>query len=159
MDTLTLTSPAFQEGCPIPRRHTGFGADVSPALRLQGLCEEAVSLALVLEDLDVPLCSHYCHWLLWNLPPVTEIPEAVPHGPSVLSLDNAVQGVGYGKHRYRGPCPPVFPRKPHRYVFHVYALDCRLELPPTARMRRLQTAMSGHILQEASLMGTCRHMK
>lgn len=159
MDTLALTSPAFQEGCPIPRRHTGFGEDLSPALRLSGLCGEAVTMALVLDDLDVPLCRPYCHWLLWNLPPAAEIPEGVPHGPLVLSLDNAVQGIGYGRHCYRGPRPPAFLRNVHRYVFQVYVLDCRLELPPTTGRRALMGAMSGHILQEASLLGTCRHMR
>ena len=158
MNTLELTSPAFREGCPIPRRHTGFGEDVSPALRLSGLCGEAGTMALVLDDLDVPLCRPYCHWLLWNLPPVTELPEGIPHGPLVLSLGNAVQGIGYGKHRYRGPCPPAFTKKAHRYVFQVYVLDCRLNLSPAAGRRKLMNAMSGHILQEASLMGTCRHM-
>lgn len=154
MDTLKLTSPAFQEGGSIPKRHTGFGEDVSPALRLSNLCEEAVSVTLVLEDLDVPFCKPYCHWLIWNLPPMAEIPEGIPHGPSVLSLGNAVQGVGYGNHRYRGPYPPVFHRVAHRYVFRAYALDCRLELPPAARRRVLMKAMSGHILQEAALQGT-----
>lgn len=156
MDALRLTSPAFQEGRPIPRRHSGFGEDLSPALRLSGLCRETVSLALILEDLDVPFCKAYCHWLIWNLPPMAEIPEGVPHGSSVLSLGNAVQGVGYSSHRYRGPCPPPFSRSPHRYVFRAYALDCRLDLPPAARRRALAVAMSGHILQEASLSGTFR---
>ena len=154
MNTLTLISPAFAKGCPIPKRHTGFGEDLSPALSLSGLCEAAVSMALVLEDLDVPFCKAYCHWLVWNLPPMAEIPEGIPHGPSVPSLENAVQGIGYGVHRYRGPYPPPFLRTPHRYVFRAYALDCRLDLSPTARRRSLMNAMSGHILQETSLLGT-----
>lgn len=156
MDALRLTSPVFGEGRPIPRRHSGFGEDLSPALMLSGLCPETVSLALILEDLDVPFCKAYCHWLIWNLPPMAEIPEGIPHGSPVLSLGNAVQGVGYGSHRYRGPCPPPFSRSPHRYVFRAYALDCRLDLPPSARRRALAGAMSGHILQEASLSGTFR---
>lgn len=159
MDALKLTSPAFQEGCPIPKRYTGFGEDLSPALCLSGLRGEPVSLAVILEDLDVPLCKTYCHWLIWNLPPVAEIPEGISHGQSVLSLGNAVQGVGYGSHRYRGPYPPPFVQKAHRYVFRVYALDCTLSLPPTARRRTLVKAMSGHILQQASLSGTFRRPK
>lgn len=154
MDALRLTSPAFEEGCPIPKRHTGFGEALSPAMHLSGLGREAVSLALTLEDLDVPFCRTCCHWLIWNLPPMAEIPEGIPHGPSVLSLRNAAQGVGYGRHRYRGPCPPPFLRGAHRYVFRAYALDCKLDLPPTVRRRALLQAMSGHILQEASLAGT-----
>lgn len=156
MDALSLTSSAFEEGCTIPMRHTGFGEDLSPAMHLSGLCRETVSLALILEDLDVPFCRTYCHWLIWNLPPIAEIPEGIPGGPSVPSLGNAVQGVGYGTHRYRGPCPPPFLRRPHRYVFRAYALNCWLDIPSAARRRALVKAMSGHILQEASLSGTFR---
>lgn len=156
MDILKLSSPAFQEGGSIPKRHTGFGEDLSPALCLSGLRDDAVSIVLILEDLDVPFCKTYCHWLIWNLPPMKDIPEGIPHGPSVLSLGNAVQGLGYGAHCYRGPYPPVFDRNTHRYVFRAYVLDCRLELPPSARRRALMKAMSGHILQEASLLGTFR---
>ena len=154
METLKLTSPAFAECGSIPKRYTGFGEDLSPALRLSGLCDAAVSIALVLDDLDVPLCKTYCHWLVWNLPPMAELPEGIPQGSSVPALGNAAQGIGYGTHRYRGPYPPPFLRTPHRYVFRAYALDCRLNLPSTARRRALMKAMSGHILQEASLLGT-----
>ena len=85
-----------------------------------------------------------------------DIPEGIPHGPSVLSLGNAVQGIGYGANRYRGPHPPPFLRIPHRYVFRSYVLDCRLNLLPASRRRTLMKAMSGHILQEASLLGIFR---
>ena len=156
MDVLTLTSPAFRDGEPIPRRHTGFGEDLSPALTLSGLCPEAQSLAIVLEDLDVPFCKTYTHWLLWNLPPRTALAEGVPPGETLPSLGGAVQGVGYGVHRYRGPHPPFFLRRPHRYVFRVCALDRMLDLPPSAGRQALRQAVSGHILQEAALMGTCR---
>lgn len=154
MDSLTLTSPSFAEGGPIPRRHTGFGEDLSPALCLSGLSPEAISLVVTMDDLDVPFTKIYSHWLIWNLPPQAELPEGIPHGPVLPELGGAAQGVGYGKHGYRGPYPPPFLRTPHRYVFHVYALDCRLELSPEEKRRALLPAMKGHILQEASLMGT-----
>ena len=44
----------------------------------------------------------------------------------------------------------------HRYVFRSYVLDCRLNLLPASRRRTLMKAMSGHILQEASLLGIFR---
>ncbi len=34
------------------------------------------------------------------------IPAEIPQGEQVVALNNAVQGMGYGKHRYRGPKPP-----------------------------------------------------
>ena len=154
MQTLTVTSPAFVSGGPIPPIHTGDGEDISPALRLAGLCPETVSLAVVLDDLDIPLVRNYAHWLLWNLPPMEEIPAHIPHGP--LTQYGAVQGTAYGRNRYRGPLPPSFLKKPHRYVFRVYALDRRLDLPPAARRWDLMAAMNGHILQEGNLMGLYR---
>ena len=41
----------------------------------------------------------------------------------------------------------------HRYYFDLYALDEMLELDQTATAGRLQQAMKGHVLAQASLMG------
>ncbi len=156
MGALILTSPAFSEGGAIPAKHTGFGADLSPELRLEGLTPEAVSLAVLMDDLDIPFCPAYSHWLVWNLPPAETIPEGVPFGAELPALGDAVQGVGYGKHRYRGPLPPFFEPRRHRYRFTVLALDARLELPPESRRRDLMRAAEGHILQQAQLTGYFR---
>lgn len=156
MEPLRLSSPAFHPGCPIPGRHTGFGEDVSPALRLSGLAPDTISLAVMMDDLDVPFIKPYHHWLIWNLPPLAELPEGIPPEPVLPELGGAVQGIGYGRHRYRGPRPPVFLRSPHRYVFRAFSLDCRLNLPPRADGKHLLAAMAGHVLQEASLLGTFR---
>ena len=91
---------------------------------------------------------------VWNIPPAARLPGGLPGGGAVGPLGQAVQGVGYGKNRYRGPKPPF--RWSHRYRFRVFALDCRLELPPTARKRQLLAAIRGHILQEAALTGHFR---
>ena len=148
---LEITCPAFPPGGLIPKVHTGDGEDISPALCLHGLCRQAVSLAVVMVDLDVPFIRNYSHWLLWNLPPVEEIPPHIPRGSS--TLNGAVQGRAYGKNCYRGPYPPPFLKKPHRYVFHVYALDCFLQLDASAGRRGLIRAMKGHILQEGQILG------
>ena len=147
--TLEITSPAFQSGAMLPKLYTGDGEDISPALLLHGLCSETVSLAVVLVDLDVPFFRNYSHWLLWNLPPTKEIPSHIPHGSSTIG--GAVQGRAYGKNRYRGPYPPAFLKKPHRYVFHVYALNCFLTLDASAGRSTLLRAMKGHILQEGQI--------
>lgn len=152
---LLITSPAFQQGRPIPQQYTGFGADISPAFQISGLCQEAVSLAVIMDDLDIPLIPAYCHWLIWNIPRREELPEQIPHGFPVLG--RAVQGVAYGQHRYRGPKPPFFVRTPHRYVFRFYALDCFLDLDAESSCRALMNAMKGHILQKGCIMGTYRH--
>ena len=148
----TVSSPAFAPGANIPKKYTGWGEDLSPELRLENLPSDAVSLAIIMDDLDHPL-SGYNHWVIWNIAPQAVIAENIPHGPKVEGLEGALQGVGYGKHRYRGPKPPVFLRGAHRYVFYVYALDCMLDLGSTARKKDLLKAMQGHVLQQASIMG------
>lgn len=127
-DTLSVSSPVFAPDGTIPLCCTGFGEDVSPPLHLSGLCKGAVSLAVTMVDLDIPLLREYPHWLIWNLSPTQEIPAAIPPGESLPELHDAAQGVAYGVHRYRGPKPPLWVRNTHRYRFDVYVLNCRLAL-------------------------------
>ena len=157
MNPLNITSPSFKNGGIIPNEHTGFGEDTSPMLQIGGLSPETVSLAIVMDDLNIPFCKAYNHWIIWNIPRMETLPAAIPHGQTVPSLGGAVQGIGYGANRYRGPKPPAFLRKPHTYVFRVYALDCFLELPSHSRKRAFMKAMEGHILQYGELLGQCSH--
>ena len=145
---------AFENNGNIPREYTGFGRDISPGFELKNLCENAVSVAVIMDDLDIPFIPAYNHWLIWNLPAMAVIPENIPSGAVVKELGNAVQGRGYGKHGYRGPKPPF--QGSHLYRFNVFALDCRLDLPPAARKKDLLAAMRGHILQTAALTGHYR---
>ena len=71
--------------------------------------------------------------------------------PYVTELGGAVQGLGYGKNRYRGPKPPF--NWLHLYQFNVYVLDCLLDLSFKARKGNLIAAMQGHILQKGALTG------
>lgn len=153
---LRITCPAFADGGFMPARYTGFGEDVSPAFALHNLDERAATLAIVMDDLDIPFVPAYTHWLIWNLPARSTVPEAIPHGAVLPDLGGARQGVGYGRHRYRGPKPPFFVLNRHRYVFRFYALDVRLALPADARKRDLLRAMKGHIIQQGSITGVFR---
>lgn len=153
MQILTISSPSFPDGAMIPVIHTGYGADQSPELVLHGLCEEAVSLAVILNDMDHPIPA-YNHWVIWNLPVMSIIPGNIPRGAQVPSLSGARQGIGYGRHAYRGPKPPF--HWSHTYQFTVYVLDTVLTLPPTARKTHLLAAMEQHILQQAVLRGHYR---
>ena len=62
-----------------------------------------------------------------------------------------MQGVNdFGKSKYSGPCPPP---GIHRYYFKLYALDTTLALPPTSKRKAVDSAIKGHIIAEATLMG------
>lgn len=110
-NTLKVTSNAFKDGQYMPVDYTGFGKDMSPDFRLHKLSKKAVSIAIIMDDLDIPFLPAYNHWLIWNIPAMQEIPEKIPHGPEIPGLGNARQGIAYGKNKYRGPKQPVFYQK------------------------------------------------
>lgn len=148
---LQLSSTAFAEGQPIPRRHAFDDQDVSPALQWSGVPPAAKSLALICDDPDAPMGT-WVHWVLYDLPPVgTGLSENVPKSPGLAN--GARQGVNdYKKIGYGGPCPP--PGKPHRYFFKIYALDVEPDLKPGLTKKELLKAMDGHVIAEGQLMGT-----
>lgn len=150
-EELRLTSRDFLEGDFIPVRNSGRGEDISPCLLLNGLTPDARSIAITLDDASHPLFPNYSHWVIWNIPVQSVIPSAVAHGKVVHDLGGAVQGIAYGRHRYKGPKPPF--RWIHEYVFTAYVLDCMCELPPESKKAELLAWMEGHILQKAALMG------
>ncbi len=45
---------------------------------------------------------------------------------------------------FQGPCAP--PGLPHHYVFQLYALDTKLDLPQGASRAEIEKAMDGHVL-------------
>lgn len=148
---LTLASPAFEEGGRIPVECSPLGADRSPELRLTGLDPRAVSLVVTLDDASHPLFPNYNHWVIWNIPAVDVVPAAVPAGERVAALGGAVQGRAYGRHRYKGPKPPL--RAEHRYTFTVYAVDRFVDVPSSGRRADVLRAIDGHVLQTATLSG------
>ncbi|MGG5319083.1 YbhB/YbcL family Raf kinase inhibitor-like protein [Enterococcus sp. AZ072] len=148
---LSVSIPAFGSDSVIPKRYSGNGEDVSPEIQVSQLDREVVSITIIMDDIDHPLMGVYNHWVVWNLPPQQIIPEAIPQGKTVSGLSEAIQGVGYGKHRYRGPKPPF---GSHRYKYHVFALNKKLKLDPAAKKEELMAAVEGHIIQYGSAIGS-----
>ena len=141
---MKLSSPDFSDGGNIPEGFTCEGKDVSPTLTIAGVPKEAKSLALIVDDPDAPRGS-FTHWLMWNIVPT--LTEIVGNKPPA----HAVQGVNeFGKSKYSGPCPPS---GVHRYYFRLYALDTNVALPPKSKRKAVDSAIKGHILAEATLMG------
>ncbi len=148
---LSITSPAFAEGQPIPPQYTCQGGDISPLLQWTNVPANTKSFALICDDPDAPMGT-WMHWVLYDLPPTTvRLPEDVPRTPTIAG--NAKQGINdFQRPGYGGPCPP--PGKPHRYYFKLYALDRMLDLKPGSTKKEIEAAMKGHILAEGRLMGT-----
>jgi Raf kinase inhibitor-like YbhB/YbcL family protein len=146
---MRLTSSAFENQGNIPPQYTCDGENTNPPLRIEAVPETAVSLALIMDDPDVPKDRRpdglAIHWLLWNIDPHTQdiAHNSVPQG--------ATQGVNTrGDNQYMGPCPPD---REHRYFFKLYALDQQLDLPKTADKNQLEKAIEGHIIEECQLLG------
>jgi Raf kinase inhibitor-like YbhB/YbcL family protein len=131
--------------------HTGRGADRSPLIELSGLNPDAVSLCVILTDLDHPIFGTMAHWVVWNIPAALTIPAAIPVG-AIDPATGIVQGRAYGWHRYRGPKPPR--GTTHRYELAVYALGRRLAQTPKLGKRRLLKLIAPHVLQAGSIIGS-----
>lgn len=144
-----LTSPSFENGSPIPVDFSCKGRNVNPVLAWTEPPTGTKSFALIMDDPDAP-SGIWVHWVIYDIPASARgLPEAVPADPALS--DGSLQGVTSARSTgYHGPCPPS---GTHRYFFKLFALDAILSLPD-ADGKRLVTAMEGHILGSAELMGT-----
>ncbi|HEB61482.1 MAG TPA: YbhB/YbcL family Raf kinase inhibitor-like protein [Phycisphaeraceae bacterium] len=138
---IKITSPAFENGKPIPAKFTADGDDVSPILEWSPGPRGTVSYALIMDDPDAPRGT-WVHWIAWNITD-TRIKE---DSRSLTEGRNSWNRVGYG-----GPAPPS---GTHRYFFRIYALDTMLDLPDSTDVNALKKAMRGHVLAQGELMGT-----
>lgn len=142
---MNVTS-VFSHGGNIQPEYTCDGQDKIPPLEISVVPANAKSLALIVDDPDAPMGT-WDHWILWNIPPNTK----------VVDRQMGVAGKNsWGKTNYGGPCPPS---GTHRYYFKIYALDTMLDLPSGSNKKTLETAMKGHILAEAVLMGKYQRAK
>ncbi|MDP6685945.1 MAG: YbhB/YbcL family Raf kinase inhibitor-like protein [Candidatus Omnitrophota bacterium] len=138
---MNLKSPEFTNNSSIPKKFTCQGDDINPLLRIEGVPEEAKSLALIVDDPDAPM-GMWVHWVLYNIPIVDKIDEDSIPGK---------QGINdFRREDYGGPCPPS---GTHRYFFKIYALDTELGLKDGVNKKDLEKAMEGHILDKAELIG------
>jgi Raf kinase inhibitor-like YbhB/YbcL family protein len=155
--TIQVTSSAFTQGHPIPKKFTGEGADVSPPLAWSGLPEGTKELALVCDDPDAPN-GDWVHWVIYKIPAdLKGLPEGVPRKPRPKEPHGALQGKNSWPAAeaigYRGPMPPPG-HGLHHYYFKLYALDSPLALEPGLDKEGILAKLSDHILAEGVLMGT-----
>lgn len=155
--TIEITSTAFNQGDPIPKKYTGEGADVSPPLAWKNLPEGTKELALICDDPDAPTEEPWVHWVIYKIPAGEKgLPEGVPRDLRLKQPAGAMQGrnswpkdnVGY-----RGPMPPPG-HGTHRYFFRLFALDGHLTIEPGATKTKLLEEIRNHVLAEGVLMGT-----
>ena len=149
---LQLSSPAFPPNGQIPVKYTCDGDSINPPLVFNAVPPNAQSLALIVEDPDVPKnlrpSGVFDHWLVWDLPADS---KGIPESAGKIGIS------GSGKPGFVGPCPPD---REHRYFFKLYALDTKLTGAKIANKQELESLMEGHIIDRAELVGRYdRHKK
>jgi len=157
-DAFALTSPAFEDGQSIPVRYTCDSDDVSPPLEWKNAPEGTASFALIVLDPDAPGPGDFVHWLICDIPARTAgLAEGVPKQETLSAPMGAVQGNnGFRKIGYGGPCPPKGDEA-HRYVFTLYALGAKTEIPGAYTRHQFRAAIAeAKVLAEAELTGTYR---
>ena len=150
---MSLSSPVFEHNGTIPVGHAsrnwiqGYPPTSqfppSPPLEWTNVPDSTRCFALVLYDADESAGRRYgVPWLVLNLPGDTRyLPEGVgSHGADA----------GDGRGSYMGL--PLAGRRPHRFIFALYALDAPVTCTflPTGPVE-LEEAAAGHILAKAEL--------
>lgn len=140
----TLSSSAFLNEETLPTLYTCHGKDISPALSWHYVPPNTKTFVLIMSDPQTSSGVFY-HWLLYNISPsVSHLNKhgKLPHGAQFGKNS-------WNKLRYNGPCPPK--GETHQYIFTLYALNTKLNLPAGATAKSLLNAMQNHILGIAEL--------
>ncbi len=149
--SMQLTSTMFKSNGSIPSLYTCEGANTNPPLTITDVPADAKSLALIMDDPDVPLEVRpdgiFDHWVLYNIPTTTTL---IPANGYVGSL-----GVNSGGGAsYVGPCPPTqYAPREHRYQFTLYAVDYVLQFQTPPTKAEVLKALQGHTLAQVTLVG------
>jgi Raf kinase inhibitor-like YbhB/YbcL family protein len=155
---LMMTTTAWEDGGVIPDKYTQAAANaVSPELKWSQVPAGTQSFVLLVHDPEPVLAKgskmDITHWLIWNIPGTsTGLAEGVAAG----ELADGSRQVSLRASGYMGPGAPAGPY--HHYMFELYALDMKLEVPPgtpqeaAATRNAVVNAMDGHVLGKAVLV-------
>lgn len=141
---LTVTSPDFDDGAPIPAEFTQDGDNRVPRLRVSGVPAGTAEVALICHDPDAPSATGYTHWVLYGLPP-----HDVTLGSDADSRYRAGPNSA-GTRAWYGPRPPRG-HGPHRYRFTAYALDTVVAGAPDRD--EFLARYAGHVIAQGTLVG------
>jgi Raf kinase inhibitor-like YbhB/YbcL family protein len=139
---MSVTSPEFGPGVPIPHQYTCFVSHPqTPPLSWSGAPPGTRALALVMDDSGAPIFP-YVYWVVFNISPATPDIQAGRPPPGALQAENSKGTVGYSP-----PCPS----HSHQYRFTVYALNAQLRLRNGASLVAAWTAIAAHAIARGRL--------
>jgi Raf kinase inhibitor-like YbhB/YbcL family protein len=149
-----LTSPTFEEGAAIPRRHTCSGEDLSPPLEWDEPPPGTRGFAILCEDPDAP-GGTFRHWAIFDIP--LERRRLAEGLRPVATVEGMCQATNdFGRLGYAGPCPPRGHGN-HHYHFRLLALDVdRLSVDPQMSCGMVEAEAREHVLAAAELVGLFR---
>jgi len=150
-----LTSSAYAEGSMIPTQYSCADPNAtSPALSWMNPPNNTQSFAVIMHDSDAaPMkgVMDVTHWIFWG------IPASATSVQAAIKPDSSPEGIMQGKNirgvnGYQPPCPPPT-ATPHHYIFEIYALDTKLDLPAGSTRADLLKAMDGHVIGKSTYVG------
>jgi hypothetical protein len=150
-----LMSSAYTEGSMIPTQYSCADPNAaSPAISWSNPPANATSFAVIFHDTDAaPMkgTMDVTHWIFWGIPASS---TSVTAGVKVdASPDGIMQGKNIrGVNGFQPPCPPPG-ATPHHYIFELYALDAKVDLPAGSSRADLLKAMDGHVVGKATYVG------
>lgn len=143
-DVVSITSPAFASGGPIPVQYSCTGANIAPPLAWS----LPSSGALVVDDPDA-VHGTFIHWIVTGIGAGTgsTVDGQTPGGATSLANSD-------GKTGYTGPCPPAGTGV-HHYRFTLYQLSAPIAagLGGAQAVQAITAASAG----QAQLVGTFEH--
>jgi len=138
---MSITSPEFGQGVPVPHQYTCYGAGETPPLDWSGAPAGTKTLALVMDDAGAPI-TPYIYWIVFNISPATRDIQAGRLPPGAQVAHNSKGTVGYSP-----PCPA----HGHKYRFTIYALNAPLQLKGGAGLTAAWSAIAQHVLARGRL--------
>jgi Raf kinase inhibitor-like YbhB/YbcL family protein len=153
---MALSSPDFQDGGIIPDKFTQAAGPTSPSPKLEwtNVPANTASFALIMHDPDNALNKtpeDVLHWMIFNIPGTARgLAGGLPTDAKLP--DGTIQAKGIRSVGYMGPGNAAI-NPYHHYTLELYALDSMLTLGPDALRADVITAMTGHIVGKAVLVG------
>jgi hypothetical protein len=150
-----LHSAAFADGAPLRPPYVDAGA-LQPPLSWGELPSGTVELALIVEDVDVPLPRPLVHAVAYGIDPGAHCLEAgaIPRaghpeeGAPAIRLGRGAAG------RYFLAPAPIPGHGPHRYVFQAFALCAPLQFDRPPGKAHFVRALRNVAIARASTTGT-----
>lgn len=145
---MTVASPHFAHGEPMPADVGNRGAGISPELAWANVPDGTASFAVVAQDADAPIVGGFWHWVVYGIPGTA---RGLPAGGG----SEYVQGInGLGGSGWV-PAAPTPGHGAHFYHFHVFALRTdSSELPPGFTALELFERIEEDVLDQGRVVGT-----